>query len=193
MSVGFHAVSRAQVTDIDIVMVIGCGMIGMGAIVRSALRGATVIAVDLDDEKLELAKRIGIPYHQFHDRKCTWMPDKDYGRTRSWCSHWSCRQSCNLCYGRQWSFDLLESGMQGMQNQKFLFKLNILSKKNLISADHVMHCPQISEQLSATWNKVLAQKWIDQQSSQARSSNTGHERMGGSSRKSIPYVLVEFD
>ena len=43
MSVGFHAVSRAQVTDIDIVMVIGCGM----------------IAVDLDDEKLELAKRIG--------------------------------------------------------------------------------------------------------------------------------------
>ena len=59
MSVGFHAVSGAQVTDIDIVMVIGCGMIGMGAIVRSALRGATVIAVDLDDEKLELAKRIG--------------------------------------------------------------------------------------------------------------------------------------
>ena len=73
MSVGFHAVSRAQVTDIDIVMVIGCGMIGMGAIVRSALRGATVIAVDLDDEKLELAKRIGAhhTYHQFHDRKCT--------------------------------------------------------------------------------------------------------------------------
>lgn len=50
MSVGFHAVSRAQVTDIDTVMIIGCGMIGMGAIVRSTLRGATVIAVDLDDE-----------------------------------------------------------------------------------------------------------------------------------------------
>lgn len=59
MSVGFHAVSRAQVTDIDTVMVIGCGMIGMGAIVRAALRGATVIAVDLDDEKLSLAKRVG--------------------------------------------------------------------------------------------------------------------------------------
>ena len=29
MSVGFHAVSRAQVTDIDVVMVIGCGMVGM--------------------------------------------------------------------------------------------------------------------------------------------------------------------
>ena len=59
MSVGFHAVSRAQVIDNEFVMVIGCGMIGIGAIVRAALRGATVIAVDLDDEKLELAKRVG--------------------------------------------------------------------------------------------------------------------------------------
>ena len=62
MSVGFHAVSRAQVTDIDVVMVIGCGMVGMGAIVRSALRGATVIAADIDDEKLALAKKMGAAY-----------------------------------------------------------------------------------------------------------------------------------
>lgn len=62
MSVGFHAVSRAQVTDNEFVMVIGCGMIGMGAIVRAALRGATVIAVDIDDEKLVLAKKVGAAY-----------------------------------------------------------------------------------------------------------------------------------
>ncbi len=62
MSVGFHAVSRAQVTDIDVVMVIGCGMVGMGAIVRAALRGATVIAADIDDEKLALAKTMGAVY-----------------------------------------------------------------------------------------------------------------------------------
>lgn len=62
MSVGFHAVSRGQVTDIDTVVVIGCGMIGCGAIVRATLRGATVIAIDLDDEKLSLAKRIGARY-----------------------------------------------------------------------------------------------------------------------------------
>ena len=37
-------------------------MIGIGAIVRAALRGATVIAVDLDDDKLALAKRIGADY-----------------------------------------------------------------------------------------------------------------------------------
>lgn len=62
MSVGFHAVSRAQVTDIDVVMVIGCGMVGMGAVVRAAQRGATVIAADIDDEKLALAKQMGASY-----------------------------------------------------------------------------------------------------------------------------------
>lgn len=62
MSVGFHAVSRGEVTDIDTVMVIGCGMIGLGAIVRAALRGAKVIAVDLDEKKLELAKHLGAAY-----------------------------------------------------------------------------------------------------------------------------------
>jgi len=62
MSVGFHAVGRALVTDIDVVMVIGCGMVGMGAVVRSALRGATVVAADIDDEKLALARHMGASY-----------------------------------------------------------------------------------------------------------------------------------
>ena len=62
MSVGFHAVSRAQVTDIDVVLVIGCGMVGMGAVVRAAQRGATVIAADIDDEKLALAREMGAGY-----------------------------------------------------------------------------------------------------------------------------------
>lgn len=62
MSVGFHAVNRTAVTDVDTVMVIGCGMVGLGAVVRAALRGATVIAGDIDEEKLELAKRMGATY-----------------------------------------------------------------------------------------------------------------------------------
>ena len=62
MSIGFHAVSRAEVTDIDTVMVIGCGMVGLGALVRSAVRGATVIATDIDDEKLAMAKELGASY-----------------------------------------------------------------------------------------------------------------------------------
>lgn len=59
LTVGFHAIDRGRVTDIDTVMVFGCGMIGAGAIIRAALRGARVIAVDIDDQKLELARKIG--------------------------------------------------------------------------------------------------------------------------------------
>ena len=62
MSVGFHAVSRGGVTDNEVVMVIGCGMVGLGAVVRAALRGAIVIAADIDDEKLALAKEVGATY-----------------------------------------------------------------------------------------------------------------------------------
>lgn len=62
MSVGFHAVSRAQIIDNEFVMVIGCGMVGLGAVVRASLRGAKVVAVDLDDEKLEIAKKIGASF-----------------------------------------------------------------------------------------------------------------------------------
>ncbi len=60
LSVGFHAVERGQVTGADTVMVIGCGMIGLGAISGAALlRGARVIAVDVDDGKLRLAMKAG--------------------------------------------------------------------------------------------------------------------------------------
>ncbi len=62
LTVGFHAVDRGRVTDIDTVMVFGCGMIGVGAIVRSVLRGAKVIAVDIDNDKLAVAKELGAHY-----------------------------------------------------------------------------------------------------------------------------------
>ena len=62
LSVGFHAVSRAGVTDTDTVMVIGCGMVGLGAIARSAMRGARVIAVDIDNGKLNVARAMGATY-----------------------------------------------------------------------------------------------------------------------------------
>jgi L-galactonate 5-dehydrogenase len=62
LTVGFHAIDNGKVTDIDTVMVFGCGMIGSGAIVRAKLRGATVIAVDIDNSKLEVAKQLGATY-----------------------------------------------------------------------------------------------------------------------------------
>lgn len=74
MSVGFHAVSRAQVVDTDVVMVIGCGMVGVGAVVRAIMRGAKVIACDMDDEKLAIVRGLGAEYtinsarENVHDR-----------------------------------------------------------------------------------------------------------------------------
>ncbi len=62
MSVGFHAVERAEVTDNDTVLVFGCGMIGVGAIIRSVLRGARVIVVDISEQKLSFARRLGAQY-----------------------------------------------------------------------------------------------------------------------------------
>lgn len=59
LTVGFHAIERGRVTNDDTVMVLGCGMIGAGAIIAAAARGATVIAVDIDDQKLLLAKNLG--------------------------------------------------------------------------------------------------------------------------------------
>lgn len=62
MSVGFHAVRRGRVSKGDVVMVIGCGMVGLGAVAGSVLKGAKVIAADLDEEKLSLAEGLGAEY-----------------------------------------------------------------------------------------------------------------------------------
>ncbi|HUX50984.1 MAG TPA: zinc-binding alcohol dehydrogenase family protein [Spirochaetia bacterium] len=62
LTVGFHAVDRAAVGDSDTVLVFGCGMIGLGAIVRASLRGARVIATDIDDAKLETARAFGAQF-----------------------------------------------------------------------------------------------------------------------------------
>jgi len=59
LTVGFHAIARARVEAQDSVTVFGCGVIGLGAIAGAAECGATVIAVDIDDRKLELAKKLG--------------------------------------------------------------------------------------------------------------------------------------
>jgi threonine dehydrogenase-like Zn-dependent dehydrogenase len=59
LTVGHHAVRRGRVEASDCVMVLGCGAVGLGAIAAAAYRGATVLAVDVDDRKIELARRAG--------------------------------------------------------------------------------------------------------------------------------------
>jgi threonine dehydrogenase-like Zn-dependent dehydrogenase len=62
LGVGFHTVARGRVTAEDTVAVIGCGAVGLGAIAASAFRGATTIVIDVDDEKLVLARQAGAAY-----------------------------------------------------------------------------------------------------------------------------------
>ena len=60
LAVGFHAASRGRIRKSDTVLVIGCGMVGLGAIAAAGLvRGANVIALDVDPKKIDLACRAG--------------------------------------------------------------------------------------------------------------------------------------
>lgn len=62
LSVGYHAANRGQVSDVDNVLVIGSGAIGIGVMTAAARKGATVIVADIDDGKLEVAKKFGAHY-----------------------------------------------------------------------------------------------------------------------------------
>ena len=74
LTVGFHAVARGRVTADDAVAIFGCGGVGLGAIAGSSSRGARTICIDVDDDKLELAKRAGASHiinsqrESMHDR-----------------------------------------------------------------------------------------------------------------------------
>ena len=59
LTVGCHAVARAEVTPEDVVAIFGCGGVGLGAVAASAFRGATTVAMDVDDAKLEIARKAG--------------------------------------------------------------------------------------------------------------------------------------
>lgn len=59
LSVGFHAAARGRVLREDTVAVIGCGVVGLGAISASSFRGARTIAIDVDDRKLAVAGEAG--------------------------------------------------------------------------------------------------------------------------------------
>lgn len=58
-AVGFHAVRRAAVSAGETVLVLGCGMIGLGVLLGALRAGARVIAVDLSDAKLAVARQLG--------------------------------------------------------------------------------------------------------------------------------------
>jgi threonine dehydrogenase-like Zn-dependent dehydrogenase len=59
LTVGFHAVARGRVSAEDTVAVFGCGGVGLGAVAASSFRGAETIAIDVDDSKLDIARKAG--------------------------------------------------------------------------------------------------------------------------------------
>lgn len=59
LTVGSHAVARAQVAENDVVAIFGCGGVGLGAVAAAAFRGATTVAMDIDDAKLAIAGQAG--------------------------------------------------------------------------------------------------------------------------------------
>jgi threonine dehydrogenase-like Zn-dependent dehydrogenase len=67
LTVGFHAAARGRVAAEESVAVFGCGGVGLGAIASAAFRGAETIAIDMDDAKLEIARKAGAK-HLIHSQ-----------------------------------------------------------------------------------------------------------------------------
>ena len=60
LSCALHAVERAGITFDDVVVVAGCGPIGLGMVAGAAAKcPAVVVALDMSDTKLELARQCG--------------------------------------------------------------------------------------------------------------------------------------
>ena len=74
ISTPYHAVkNRAQVRPGDSVVVLGCGGVGINVVQVAAATGASVIGVDILDNKLEMAKKLGAQ----HTINATDMEDKE--------------------------------------------------------------------------------------------------------------------
>ena len=59
LTVGFHAAARGRIAAGDTVAIFGCGGVGLGAIAAASSREARTICIDVDDEKLSLARLAG--------------------------------------------------------------------------------------------------------------------------------------
>ena len=63
LSCALHAVERGGITFEDVVVVAGCGPIGLGMVAGAAAKSpAQVVALDMSDHKLALAKRCGATF-----------------------------------------------------------------------------------------------------------------------------------
>ena len=56
LSIGAHAIRRAAIKSGEFIVVMGCGPIGLGLMKQAQLQGAVVIAMDLIDQRLDIAR-----------------------------------------------------------------------------------------------------------------------------------------
>lgn len=63
LAIGAHAIRRAAIEKDEYVVVIGCGPIGIGIMKLAQIAGAKVIALDMNEERLNYAKeKIGVDH-----------------------------------------------------------------------------------------------------------------------------------
>ena len=63
LAIGAHTVRRAEIQPGEIVAVVGCGPIGIGIMKLAQIAGAKVIAIDINEQRLQYAKeKIGVDY-----------------------------------------------------------------------------------------------------------------------------------
>ncbi len=63
LAIGAHAIRRAQLQKGENIVVVGCGPIGIGIMKLAQLAGARVIAIDMNQQRLDYAKNeIGVDY-----------------------------------------------------------------------------------------------------------------------------------
>lgn len=63
LAIGAHAIRRAQLQPHETVVVVGCGPIGIGIMKLAQIKGAVVIAMDMNRQRLDYAKeKIGVDH-----------------------------------------------------------------------------------------------------------------------------------
>ena len=63
LAIGAHAIRRAQIKKNDFIVVVGCGPIGIGLMKLAQIKGAQVIALDVDEARLAFVKNeIGVAH-----------------------------------------------------------------------------------------------------------------------------------
>ncbi len=66
LAIGAHAIQRAQVKKGEVVVVVGCGPIGIGIIKLAKIAGAEIIALDVNEDRLVYAKNVIGSDHVIH-------------------------------------------------------------------------------------------------------------------------------